>query len=304
MGEISLVCPGCAAEYRVPESAIPAEGREVECSNCGRVWLAEPPENRPKPLDLASLERSATTDDDPPPPDSETDPAPSNPATAGSDQLSRRLPDSVFNILRDEVEHEKRVRAATSAQRSGSGAAASTAGANPQSDTDWPATTVTTTWLRAAIPPPTPLTQPPSPEQVPASGSLHQTEPRHPAGPRPPAREVPARDRTPVSPHDDDHRAPTPVRRADIQRAAPRSAEPLATEASHHPRREQRAGSGYRAGFTLGLLLVMALLALYVAAPSLAERGGAAARLIELREGVDKARLWMQQQVTSVFDQD
>ncbi|MCS5600958.1 MAG: zinc-ribbon domain-containing protein, partial [Paracoccus sp.] len=36
-----LICPGCDAEYRIPEKAIPPEGREVECSDCGRVWHGE-----------------------------------------------------------------------------------------------------------------------------------------------------------------------------------------------------------------------------------------------------------------------
>ena len=41
MAEIRLICPGCGAEYRVPETAIPPDGREVECSACGKIWHAE-----------------------------------------------------------------------------------------------------------------------------------------------------------------------------------------------------------------------------------------------------------------------
>ncbi|MFN3526759.1 MAG: MJ0042-type zinc finger domain-containing protein, partial [Paracoccus sp. (in: a-proteobacteria)] len=29
MSEISLICPACDAEYRLPEAAIPPAGREV-----------------------------------------------------------------------------------------------------------------------------------------------------------------------------------------------------------------------------------------------------------------------------------
>ena len=34
-----LTCPNCAAEYEVPEDVIPAEGRDVQCSNCGQTWF-------------------------------------------------------------------------------------------------------------------------------------------------------------------------------------------------------------------------------------------------------------------------
>ncbi|RDW13004.1 zinc-ribbon domain-containing protein [Paracoccus thiocyanatus] len=33
-----LTCPRCAAQYEIAQSAIPALGREVECSACGHVW--------------------------------------------------------------------------------------------------------------------------------------------------------------------------------------------------------------------------------------------------------------------------
>ena len=34
-----LTCPNCAAQYEVPEDVIPAEGRDVQCSNCGQTWF-------------------------------------------------------------------------------------------------------------------------------------------------------------------------------------------------------------------------------------------------------------------------
>lgn len=37
-----LVCPSCAAEYEVDGAAIPPEGRDVQCSNCGHTWLQFP----------------------------------------------------------------------------------------------------------------------------------------------------------------------------------------------------------------------------------------------------------------------
>ncbi len=37
-----IICPSCAAEYEVDEVAIPSEGRDVQCSNCGRAWFQLP----------------------------------------------------------------------------------------------------------------------------------------------------------------------------------------------------------------------------------------------------------------------
>jgi predicted Zn finger-like uncharacterized protein len=34
-----LSCPNCDAEYEVDDSAIPAEGRDVQCSNCATTWF-------------------------------------------------------------------------------------------------------------------------------------------------------------------------------------------------------------------------------------------------------------------------
>lgn len=38
-----LVCTNCDAEYEVPDDAIPAEGRDVQCSNCGHTWFVASP---------------------------------------------------------------------------------------------------------------------------------------------------------------------------------------------------------------------------------------------------------------------
>ncbi|KPA21587.1 hypothetical protein shim_22940 [Shimia sp. SK013] len=34
-----LTCPNCGAQYEVPDDVIPAEGRDVQCSNCGDTWF-------------------------------------------------------------------------------------------------------------------------------------------------------------------------------------------------------------------------------------------------------------------------
>ena len=35
-----LVCPSCDAKFKVPDNAIPPEGRKVRCANCGNAWHA------------------------------------------------------------------------------------------------------------------------------------------------------------------------------------------------------------------------------------------------------------------------
>lgn len=37
-----LVCPKCEAEYEVADDMIPPEGRDVQCSNCSKLWYQAP----------------------------------------------------------------------------------------------------------------------------------------------------------------------------------------------------------------------------------------------------------------------
>ncbi|WEF23819.1 zinc-ribbon domain-containing protein [Paracoccus sp. S3-43] len=153
MAEIRLICPGCAAEYRVPDTAIPAEGREVECSACGKVWHAR------ARLDLGDV---------PPLPAAEP---PAQPP-ADLPPLSRRLPVSVLEILRDEVEHERRARAAEDGDAAASLPRAAV-------DPEWPATTIT----RHFEPKPAEAARPDLPEPL-------LPVPEQPAEPRPAAAPV------------------------------------------------------------------------------------------------------------------
>jgi predicted Zn finger-like uncharacterized protein len=96
-----LTCPKCAAQYEVPEAAIPAAGREVQCSDCDAVWFQERPGPvAPAPGDAAGA--TATAED--PPPGPETAPAP-----------QRQLDPAVADILRAEADRERSARAAEAA---------------------------------------------------------------------------------------------------------------------------------------------------------------------------------------------
>ncbi len=38
-----LICPNCGAQYEVPQSVIPENGRDVQCSSCGHTWFQKHP---------------------------------------------------------------------------------------------------------------------------------------------------------------------------------------------------------------------------------------------------------------------
>lgn len=55
-----LVCPSCDSKFKVPDTAIPPEGRKVRCAQCGNAWHAtRAHELKPKPAPAAATARSA-----------------------------------------------------------------------------------------------------------------------------------------------------------------------------------------------------------------------------------------------------
>nr|WP_295046242.1 zinc-ribbon domain-containing protein [uncultured Paracoccus sp.] len=225
MAEIRLICPGCAAEYRVPDTAIPPGGREVECSACGNVWHSA------APLDLAEFQAlpAAEPPADLPPP-------------------SRRLPDSVLDILREEVEHERRARAAEGTEA----APAPRASGDPE----WPATTIT----RHFDAKPTEAVLPDLPQPMPPAPDLPEI-----SEPAPVIRESVVRESVPAV------------------RVVP-----------------PRKPGGYRMGFGLAVMLAAGVVAVYLLAPRLADQGGLGNGMMQLRAGLDGARLWLQDRAATL----
>ena len=79
-----LICPNCDAEYEVPDSAIPPEGRDVQCSNCGNTWFFDPSQpEEPEPVV-----------DDAPPPAPVTTP---EPAQTELSQVEEEQPEPELN---------------------------------------------------------------------------------------------------------------------------------------------------------------------------------------------------------------
>lgn len=92
-----LICPNCDAQYEVDSAVIPAEGRDVQCSNCGTTWFQDPEAEPAAPLG-ADVDEAAGGD-----------PAPE----AGAAAARRRpLDDAVASVLREEAEREAGIRRA------------------------------------------------------------------------------------------------------------------------------------------------------------------------------------------------
>lgn len=287
MGEMRLICPGCEAEYRLPPKAIPASGREVECTACGRVWFALPDGSRAAGPGAAKATDAQTADKP------ALDPAPGTPRAdmpppAGAEpQLSRKLPGSVLSILREEVEHERRARMAEDADFGKDSPEPAetlkTAPLSPGAPTvDWPATTVVT-------PSPGPDvkgTDRPVPADAAPARTLIGSEARaRPAATEPATRDAPA----------DPPGAAT--ERSGALAAAP--ARPLVEAPPEHDDGEE--GSAYRLGLGVAAMITGIGLTLYLLAPGLADAGPLGDALAGMRQLVDAGRMWLQTQVGAVL---
>ncbi|MEM9395222.1 MAG: zinc-ribbon domain-containing protein [Pseudomonadota bacterium] len=99
-----LTCPNCEAQYEVANTAIPPQGREVQCSSCGHTWFERP--KGAKPQRAVRLQEGETGQ-------SHQDEGVSKDevAASGAPKLPRRdLDPSVAEILRAEATRETRER--------------------------------------------------------------------------------------------------------------------------------------------------------------------------------------------------
>ncbi|MGC3939134.1 zinc-ribbon domain-containing protein [Roseobacter sp. EG26] len=123
-----LICPNCDAQYEVPDAVMPLDGRDVQCSNCGKTWFQEHPDAVAEAEEAERLapqpdEEVIRPDEDPaeiPREDEEpqADPAPvadEIPETPQDDEIigqptRRSLDPNIANLLREEAELEARAR--------------------------------------------------------------------------------------------------------------------------------------------------------------------------------------------------
>ncbi|MBK5926739.1 zinc-ribbon domain-containing protein, partial [Rhodobaculum claviforme] len=97
-----IVCTNCAAQYEVDAAAIPATGRDLECSACGTVWFFTPPAPRADDPGTTPHDTSHDTPHDVPH------------GTQAPEPVRRPPPvdPSVLAVLRAEAERESRARRA------------------------------------------------------------------------------------------------------------------------------------------------------------------------------------------------
>ena len=101
--EMRLICPNCDAQYEVVDDAIPADGRDVQCSNCGQTWFQHHPDYMADDADEPDLTADLAPAADTPVDDEER-------VTVPPVAKRRELDASVADILRQEAEREARAR--------------------------------------------------------------------------------------------------------------------------------------------------------------------------------------------------
>ena len=308
-----LICPNCNAQYEVSDAAIPPEGRDVQCSNCGHGWfhapgvvagpdpLARPPvtptswpEAAPPPA--ASLpEPPAPVDpsflrDAPLPEDEDDGPDEAPPAAPVVVPPRRSLDGSLLAVLREEAlrEAEQRRREALGIEAAGdAGPAAPPPVAEPM-PADTPAVTPVAEPAPADPPAATPaaVTQAagatdPWPELRPRLQPIAEPAVLPEADPDPDPHPVGPRPRRALLP--DIEEINSTLRPADGH-------SPAAEMVAGHVPRPSRAA--YRAGFMLMIVIALGIATLYVMAPRLAqEMPGAEPALRAFMRMADEARL-------------
>jgi predicted Zn finger-like uncharacterized protein len=115
-----LVCPNCDAEYEIDNSAIPRDGRDVQCSNCGHAWYQTHPEieaEQEAEADLYEAPPGAAAVAEAPAPqpeviEDELEAAPPVREPGTVPAVKRTLDETVLAVLREEAERETRARLA------------------------------------------------------------------------------------------------------------------------------------------------------------------------------------------------
>ncbi len=257
-----LACPNCGAQYEVPDEVIPTAGRDVQCSNCGHTWFQSHPDSEGfAPSDdiddgLADTDFDAPDEDVAP----ETEP----------DQR-RGLSSDVKDILREEADHETKLRAAE-------------AQADPiESQPDLGLDAVQE-----------------SPDTRARETAERMARMRGDLGPEPDIAQTdldPGARRDLLPDIEDINSSLDDNERKRVQKAMITPSAPAADVAG-----VEDSGHGFRRGFALGLLLIVILMLLYVQAREISEAVPQAdPYLNSYVNGVDNARIWLDQQLSRLF---
>lgn len=104
-----LICPNCDAQYEVPDEVVPTEGRDVQCSNCGKTWFQHHVDHESADVAKNSAASKATPVDEVQY-DEEVSPPPPPPLGQRAEPQRQDLDPAVANILREEAEGEHAAR--------------------------------------------------------------------------------------------------------------------------------------------------------------------------------------------------
>jgi predicted Zn finger-like uncharacterized protein len=270
-----LTCPNCRAQYEVAAELIPAGGRDVQCSACGRTWLAggagadaAAPSARSAERTGGGMEEAEGEAEEL----SETVAGLAAIEAAGPAPEPRpRVSPAVAGILREERAREERARAAGLAIESA------------------PDPAIAPGPAIAPAPAPGPAAPPPGP----SAAEMAERERRRAEE----ARRRMARLRGQEAPPT--HAAlpaGTAVRRArlpDIEEINS-TLHPTGNRAAPAPAAEARHPGGFRRGFGLALLVAAVLALLYVFAPAIVRAVPAATAVLDpYAAAIDGGRLWL-----------
>lgn len=116
-----LICPNCDAQYEVDDNLVPAEGRDVQCSNCATTWFqaaagSEVKSDPPPSSDTPSQDALGDDDGDMSASDeaalAATAAAIAGTAAASPAPPSSRMDPEALNVIHEEVARETRAREA------------------------------------------------------------------------------------------------------------------------------------------------------------------------------------------------
>lgn len=260
-----LICPNCDAEYEVDDAAIPENGRDVQCSNCGHAWFQLPPDVEAA-MDAEDALFGAMQADDSSADVSEDDedddlagrPEPSPEAVASAEALRRSLDTRVLTVLREEAEREAAARKAE---------AASTL----ETQTELGLTTPTEAKADGG-----------AEGETQANRHIMKMKGYDPDGPPPPppARPGSRRDMLPDI--------------EEINSSLKSKSRGQGADGAGRGDRSAGERSGFRSGFVFSILIAAIAVAIYAMAPKLSEQiPGVAPALDGYVATVDSARIWL-----------
>jgi predicted Zn finger-like uncharacterized protein len=277
-----LTCPNCRAQYEVDDSAIPARGRDVQCSSCGHGWFERPVVAQGAPAPQVAADPSVET----PPPAA---PRPEAGGPIGPRLVPKReLDPAIAEVLRAEAAREAQQRRRDAAEAL-------------EEQHEFALEPARTPPL-PAYPDPDAGSGPDSePVSMPDTGFGARAAPGNPPAPEAETT-TPGTDRPAPGRFTDATRVPVPRRDLlpDIEKINaslnPQGPDARGETAFQTPAqtRTRRRGRGFRLGFSVVLLMATAAVLVYGFAPRIAAEMPALAPSLEAYvTEVNAARLWI-----------